>query len=85
MSEREDDRRHERQQDGREQARRDPAEQADDPAAEGAGQVSEVGNLERADEPISDDQSLAGQPDGESGRVDEGPTGPNARAGSNRN
>jgi len=50
-----------------------------------AGQVSEVVNFERADEPISDDQSVAGQPDGESGKVDEGPTGPNARAGSNRN
>lgn len=85
MSEREDDRRHERQQDGRDQAQRDPGQTADDPAAEGAGQVSEVGGLERADEPISDDQSVAGQPEGESGEVDEGPTGPNARAGSDRN
>lgn len=84
MSEREDDRQAERQQDGREQAQREPAEQADDPSGAG-GQVSEVGNLERADEPISDDQSVAGQPDGESGEVDEGPTGPNARSGSNKN
>ena len=84
MSEREDDRRHERQQDGREQAQRSPREQADDPSGQG-GQVSEVGNLSRADEPISDDQAVAGQPDGESGKVDEGPTGPNARAGSNKN
>lgn len=86
MSEREDDRRHERQQDGREQAQREPAEQADGREGQASeGQVSEVGNLERADEPISDDQSVAGQPDGESGRVDEGPTGPNARSGSNKN
>ena len=49
------------------------------------GQVSEVQNLDGADEPISDDQAVAGQPDGESGEVDEGPTGPNSRAGSNRN
>lgn len=46
------------------------------------GQVSEVQNLERADEPISDDQAVAGDPDPD---VDEGPTGPNSRAGSNRN
>lgn len=45
------------------------------------GQVSEVAALDpsQADTPISDDQSVAGQPDGESGRTDEGPTGPNAR------
>lgn len=49
------------------------------------GQVSEVQSLDGADEPISDDQSVAGQPEGESGEVDEGPTGPNSRAGSNRN
>ena len=46
------------------------------------GQVSEVQNLERADEPISDDQSVAGSPDPD---VDEGPTGPNARSGSGKN
>ncbi len=86
MSEREDDRRHERQQDGREQAQREPAEQADGREGQASeGQVSEVGNFERAHEPISDDQSVAGQPEGESGEVDEGPTGPNARAGSNKN
>ncbi|NYI11160.1 hypothetical protein [Nocardioides marinus] len=49
------------------------------------GQVSEVQSMDGADEPISDDQAVAGQPDGESGEVDEGPTGPNSRAGSNRN
>lgn len=46
------------------------------------GQVSEVGNLDRADEEIADDQSVAGSPDPD---VDEGPTGPNSRAGSDRN
>lgn len=53
-----------------------------DPADEQpGGQVSEVGRLDPADAdtPISDDQSVAGQPDGESGETDEGPTGPNAR------
>ncbi|TIC81733.1 hypothetical protein [Nocardioides sp. GY 10127] len=61
------------------------AEQRTD--AEADGQVSEVGALDPADAdtPISDDQSVAGQPDGESGTVDEGPTGPNSRAGSDRN
>lgn len=84
MTEHEDERRRtaERQQDGQDQARRTPAEQADDPHGEKGGQVSEVGNLSRADEPVSDDQSVAGSPDP---GVDEGPTGPNSRAGSNRN
>ncbi|MBS43368.1 MAG: hypothetical protein CMH83_09450 [Nocardioides sp.] len=49
------------------------------------GQVSEVGTMAEAGEPISDDQSVAGQPDAESGDVNEGPTGPNARAGADRN
>ncbi|MCL8025804.1 hypothetical protein [Nocardioides bruguierae] len=51
------------------------------------GQVSEVSAMDPADAdtPISDDQSVAGQPDAESGAVDEGPTGPNSRAGSNKN
>ncbi|GAA1476521.1 hypothetical protein GCM10009623_09670 [Nocardioides aestuarii] len=45
------------------------------------GQVSEVGNLDEADAdtPIQPDQSVAGAPDAESGEVDEGPQGPNAR------
>lgn len=45
------------------------------------GQVSETQRMDPqdADTPISDDQSVAGQPDGESGSVQEGPTGPNAR------
>lgn len=45
------------------------------------GQVSEVQRLEEteADTPIQPDQSVAGAPDAESGEVDEGPQGPNAR------
>jgi hypothetical protein len=45
------------------------------------GQVSEVGALDpdEADTPIQPDQSVAGAPDAESGEVDEGPQGPNAR------
>jgi len=44
------------------------------------GQVSEVGAMDPADAdtPISDDQSVAGSPSDESGRPDEGPTGPNS-------
>jgi len=46
----------------------------------GSGEVSEVASLDpaAADVPISDDQAVAGYPDSESGRPDEGPTGPNA-------
>lgn len=73
---------HDREQERRRDQQRDADEQG--AAAEG-GQVSEVQNMEGAGEPISDDQSVAGQPDGESGRVDEGPTGPNARSGSDEN
>lgn len=60
-------------------ARRERA--ARDDSSSSGGQVSEVGNLDpaKADTPISDDQSVAGQPDGESGTTDEGPQGPNAR------
>lgn len=52
-----------------------------------AGQVSEVQRMDPADAetPISDDQSVAGSPSDESGDADEGPTGPNSRAGSDRN
>jgi hypothetical protein len=48
------------------------------------GQVSEVSAMDpsAADTPISDDQAVAGNPDGESGEVQEGRTGPNARTGS---
>lgn len=51
------------------------------------GQLSEVGRMDPADAdtPISDDQSVAGSPSDESGLVDEGPTGPNSRGGSDRN
>lgn len=40
------------------------------------GQVSEVSALK--DEAVSDGDSVAGQPEAESGKVDEGPTGPDA-------
>jgi hypothetical protein len=45
------------------------------------GQVSEVSTLEGADEPIMPDQAVAGAPDAESGDVEEGRAGPNARTG----
>lgn len=41
------------------------------------GQVSEVAGL-GAGEPVSDGDAVAGQPTDESGKVDEGPTGPDA-------
>jgi hypothetical protein len=45
------------------------------------GQVSEVQALDEAeaDTPIQPDQSVGGAPEAESGDVDEGPQGPNAR------
>ena len=60
----------------------------DDAQGQDEGQVSEVSGL-KADpddrsslnapgQEISAGDSVAGQPDGESGRADEGPTGPNA-------
>ncbi|ANH38468.1 hypothetical protein I601_2040 [Nocardioides dokdonensis FR1436] len=74
------------QQDREQERKQDKQRDADEKgAADEGGQVSEVQNMEGAGEPISDDQSVAGQPDAESGRVDEGPTGPNARSGSNEN
>ena len=45
------------------------------------GEVSEVSTLEGADEPIMPDQAVAGSPDAESGEVEEGRAGPNARTG----
>ena len=50
-------------------------------SSDGEGQVSEASNLEDADEPIQPDQAVAGAPDAESGDVQEGKTGPNARTG----
>jgi hypothetical protein len=43
------------------------------------GQVSEVSGL-RADpgDQVSDGDAVSGQPEGESGEVDDGPTGPDA-------
>lgn len=54
---------------------------SDDTGKDDGGQVSEVQQMhpDEAGTPISDDQAVAGQPDGESGEVQEGPTGPNAR------
>lgn len=70
----------------REQERKRDKQRDTDEAGEAAGgQVSEIQSMDSAGEEISDDQAVAGQPDGESGRVDEGPTGPNARSGSNEN
>ncbi|WP_345264585.1 hypothetical protein [Nocardioides nanhaiensis] len=51
---------------------------------DGAGQVSEVGTLADAGEPIEPDQAVAGAPDGESGAADEGAAGPNAIPPENR-
>lgn len=51
------------------------------PAHDDEGQVSEASNLENADEPIQPDQAVAGAPEGESGDVQEGRTGPNAATG----
>lgn len=45
------------------------------------GQVSEASSLEDADQPIQPDQAVAGAPDAESGEVQEGKAGPNARTG----
>ena len=42
------------------------------------GQVSEVSALRDPDESISDGDAVSGQPEGESGKVDDGPTGPDA-------
>jgi hypothetical protein len=44
------------------------------------GQVSEVASLDpdAADVPISDDQAVAGNPDDQSGEVQEGTAGPDA-------
>ncbi|GHJ57543.1 hypothetical protein NOK12_00620 [Nocardioides sp. OK12] len=72
---------HEREQ----ERKRDKQRDADEGAAAEGGQVSEVQSMDDAAQPISDDQAVAGQPDAESGRVDEGPTGPNARSGADKN
>lgn len=66
-------------QDSPQDSRRDsgPDEEKDEQAG---GQVSEVASMDpdAADTPISDDQAVAGYPDSESGRPEEGETGPNA-------
>jgi hypothetical protein len=42
------------------------------------GQVSEVSGLRDPDEAISDGDAVSGQPEAESGKVDDGPAGPDA-------
>lgn len=61
--------------------------ESDSAADEPEGQVSEVSAMpaDGPDGPVSDSQSVAGQPEGAGGRADEGPTGPNSRAGSDKN
>ena len=48
-----------------------------DAKEQGRGQISEVSGLGEGG-PISDGDAVAGQPEGESGRPDEGPAGPDA-------
>ncbi len=50
----------------------------DDRSTEPEGQVSELAVAGGEPEPISSGDSVAGQPDQESGEVQEGATGPNA-------
>jgi hypothetical protein len=42
------------------------------------GQVSEVSGMKAPGEAVSDGDAVSGQPEGESGKVDDGPTGPDA-------
>lgn len=49
-----------------------------DATADQDGQVSELAMAGGEPEPISSGDSVAGQPDAESGEVQEGATGPNA-------
>jgi hypothetical protein len=53
-----------------------PAESSSD--ADTDGQVSEVASFKDPNEEISPGDSVAGAPEQESGRADEGPTGPDA-------
>ena len=59
------------------------SEKSEQPASQesSGGQVSEVSTMEGAAEPIMPDQSVAGAPDADSGEVQEGRQGPNARTG----
>ena len=50
----------------------------DESASDTEGQVSEVAGFKAAGEEISPGDSVAGAPEGESGKADEGPQGPNA-------
>jgi hypothetical protein len=53
-------------------------EDADRKPEDADGQVSEVASFKEAGEAISPGDAVAGAPEGESGHVDEGPTGPDA-------
>jgi hypothetical protein len=57
-----------------------PAESQSDheSGSDAEGQVSEVASFKEPGEQISPGDSVAGAPEGESGRPDEGPTGPEA-------
>lgn len=55
-----------------------PAETQPEPDAGTDGQVSEVANLREPAEDISPEDAVAGSLEGESGRPDEGPAGPDA-------
>jgi hypothetical protein len=50
----------------------------DSSGTDSKGQVSEISSFDEPGEPISPGDSVAGAPTGESGRADEGPTGPDA-------
>ena len=52
--------------------------EADDRRSEQDGQVSELAAARGEPAPISAEDSVAGQPEGESGEVQEGAQGPNA-------
>jgi hypothetical protein len=49
-----------------------------DTESDSGGQVSEVASFKEPGEQISPEDSVAGAPEGESGKPDEGPTGPDA-------
>jgi hypothetical protein len=56
-----------------------PTEPQPDHGPDGTdGQVSEVASFKKPGEAISPEDAVAGAPEGESGHVDEGPTGPDA-------
>ncbi|WP_028644061.1 hypothetical protein [Nocardioides sp. URHA0020] len=56
----------------------DRSQSDNDSGSETEGQISEVASFKAPGEQISPGDSVAGAPTGESGRADEGPTGPEA-------